>query len=730
MMEPARVMAPGPGRLQMRGHPRMIDLSEAEGKPNPQECRIAAMDRSPDGKMLIVGGQNMLRLVRLEDGCTLAHGRNVRSMKQKAKHYEVSDLKFHPRDQLVASCSGNSSVVLWQLANLGGGTSDGKLAEHKAKEHGGHSRTVHSLSWHPEEPKQLLTCSQDTTMKLWDLRAGLEKCVLTTFSGRHGAAVPVRSVQFHPGGYPTLFLAGLENGQVQVWDTRRIQEHVCATRGCVCGSSRSNPWLGWENDSDVSLQNAKNKFVKVQAHDRHVFSVQWHPTEKDWFASSGRDGMVHCWDLSKDVRNPVKSIKNMDFKSGVSRVAWRPGYESCLATCGGGLNDYKIHVWDADRPYLPLCFFKAGLPPERAKASAAKANLGDGKVPEVQQEQHDQGHTDDVTGLLWLDENRLASCSKDGTVRIHEVDEGYRPYQGISTVTPAWSSLGDVAVAGAQIVRDWTPKRDHAWLKADRRRIKRAERQEAADRDKSRRSDSAAIGNAARAYGSAEEVASEAKDRDSRGSASDRLRRGIQNVIAGATQSTRDLNAAHSTVRPSAVSNKTVDSMDIAADSGTAASKKRQASKSLGHGTTTGAPPLNPATTAVQLQSLSALGDIGDDGIGRTPTAVYTETSAVAATSTDLAAEDVPEGGWAEQPYNLGYNTKLFEYLAKTYTMTPIFSTSPPSAGATSSPGQLKIHASVGLGVGAATTETESGGNPRSTPNTPSSSPRSTPTAA
>ena len=712
----------------MRPNPRMIDLSAAEGKPDPQECRIQAMDRSPDGKMLIVGGQNMLRLVKLEDGCVLANGRNVRSTKHKAQHYAVSDLKFHPHDDLVASCSSNASVVLWHLARLGGGAHDGKMAEHKAKEHGGHQRTVHSLSWLPEEGTQvLLTCSQDATMKLWDLR--VQQCVRTTFTGRHGAAVPVRSVQFHPGGYPTLFLAGLENGQVQVWDTRRTQEHVCASlpRSCVCGSSRRpEPWAGWKNDSDISLQNAKNKFVKMQAHDQHVFSVQWHPTEKDWFASSGRDGMVHCWDLSKDIRNPVKSIKNMDFKSAVSRVAWRPGYESCLATCGGGLNDYKIHVWDADRPFMPLCFFKAGLPPERAKASASKTNIVNGEAAKSEPEQHDQGydstgHTDDVTGLLWLDEDRLASCSKDGTVRIHEVDEGYRPYRGISTVTPAWSSLGDVAVAGAPIVRDWIPKRDQAWLKAERRRVKRVERQESGERGRHRRRGSDSTAALARRSERGEE-----KALDERGSASDRFRRGIQNVIGGAT---RDLKQASLGAAGRAVSNDSVDSGHSDGHEVNAAeSNNLPALKSLKHWATAGAPPLDPATTAVQIQSLSALGGIGDDGTaGKTSTGSGdSESDAVAAASTEPAAEELPEGGWTEQPYNLGYNTGLFEYLAKHYAMTPIFSASPTSATGSSSPSHLKTRGSAGAAVGTATAEAESGGNPRSANGTPRSSPIST----
>ena len=259
----------------------VLDLTQASGAPDAQECRIQAMDRNRDGTKLIVGGQNMLRLVSLIDGRLLEHGPTVRSTKHKAQHHAVSALKFHPRDDLVASASSNASVVLWDLNRMGGGASGGagKMAEVKTKEDGGHTRAVHALSWHPSEKKLLLTGSQDATMKLWDLR--VPSAVQTTFTGRDA----VRDVQFHPGNYPFLFIAGLENGQVQVWDIRKTTPHSCKRASCPCGSGRQTPWQGWATDSEAS-QHGKGK-MRMQAHD-YVFSVQWHPTEKDCFASSGK----------------------------------------------------------------------------------------------------------------------------------------------------------------------------------------------------------------------------------------------------------------------------------------------------------------------------------------------------------------------------------------------------------------------------------------------------------
>ena len=277
----------------------VLDVAEVVDSGKRDDVAIKAMSRSPDGSKLIVGGQHLLRLVSLEDGRSLAHARNVRSKQHKSRHHDVVGLEWNPRKDLVASVSNNASVVLWHLSRLSGGSgSGGKLAEVLSKEQGGHKRAVHGLSWHPRQEDVLLTCSQDATVKLWDLRAS--RSVRTTFTGRHA----VRAVQFHPGEYENAFVVGLESGRAEVWDLRKVKEH----RG------RSN----WSYDSDLELQRGAKGFVSMQAHD-YVLSVAWHPTQKEQFASSGRDGLVHCWDLGKNIKQPAKVRSRALVPSGLGR---------------------------------------------------------------------------------------------------------------------------------------------------------------------------------------------------------------------------------------------------------------------------------------------------------------------------------------------------------------------------------------------------------------------------
>lgn len=266
----------------------------------------------------------------------------------------------------MATASPTGSVVLWNLCRLAGGVSmgasheNGKLAEILK----GHKRSVNRVCWHPEDPHLLITGSHDRTVKLWDIRERSKPCANFVNSAE------VRDVAFNPG-FHTRFLAGLENGRNVVWDSRKPNQ-------------------------------AK---AQLMGHDGLVLSVTWHPTDFNRFASAGRDGFIYYWNL-QESNKPSLSIRNVVAGASVSRLAWRPGYSECLASCAGmGGNDYQLHVWDGDRPALPFRSF--------------------------------HGHTDDVTGLLWLEAGSLVSCSKDGTVRLHRTEAsggGEHPYSKISTV--------------------------------------------------------------------------------------------------------------------------------------------------------------------------------------------------------------------------------------------------------------------------------------------------------
>jgi WD40 repeat protein len=212
-----------------------------------------------------------------------------------------------------------------------------------------HNRTVNRIAWHPANGETLLTGSQDGTMKYWDVRD--PNGVVSTFDGRDDA---VRDVQFSPF-YSNYFAAAFDSGALQIWDIRKT--------------------TAFER--------------KITAHRGPCLAIDWHPRDRNWIASGGRDLELHVWDLNA----PKEPVRTLGTPSSVARIKWRPlgARQRPHIAVGAAVMENSVQVWDLSAPRMP----------HRTM----------------------YGHTDVVTGLLWhrAKDVFLWTCSKDSTLRCHDV---------------------------------------------------------------------------------------------------------------------------------------------------------------------------------------------------------------------------------------------------------------------------------------------------------------------
>lgn len=82
-----------------------------------------------------------------------------------------------------------------------------------------HERTTHAVSFHNTDPNFLLSASQDSTIKLFDLRE--KNMSVSTFCSSES----VRDVKFNPFN-SNSFASVSENGCVQLWDVRKSEKFV------------------------------------------------------------------------------------------------------------------------------------------------------------------------------------------------------------------------------------------------------------------------------------------------------------------------------------------------------------------------------------------------------------------------------------------------------------------------------------------------------------------------
>ena len=299
---------------------------------------IAALDISPGGTHAVLAGRDILKTIQVED-FTCAEDFNLRTniIAYAATHEtSVGTVSARHRDQLAAQ------DVKWSHGNFGStiatAAASGNIVVYDINRPGveiarlhEHSRQVHRLGFNPHAPQLMLSGSQDSTVRLWDLRklAG-EKSVmtcqsLTKFSGNSDG---IRDLRWSPTN-GVEFAIGTDNGTIQRWDIRRDNAPL----------------------------------LKINAHEKTCNAVDWHP-DGNHIASGGADKNIKVWDFSSSDRR-MKHLWHIRAPQAVVNVRWRPacwspdkdvpsnGHCTQIATSYDH-QETKIHLWDFRRPHIPF----------------------------------------------------------------------------------------------------------------------------------------------------------------------------------------------------------------------------------------------------------------------------------------------------------------------------------------------------------------------------------------
>ncbi|XP_041134014.1 GATOR complex protein WDR24-like isoform X1 [Polyodon spathula] len=321
-----------------------------------------------DAAQVVVAGRNIFKIYALEEE-QFVEKLNLRVGRKPSLNFSCADVMWHQMDEnLLATAATNGAVVTWNLGKPSRNKQDQLFTEHK--------RTVNKVCFHPTEVYMLLSGSQDGYMKCFDLR---KKGSASTFSGQSES---VRDVQFSIRDYFT-FAASFENGNVQLWDIRRPDRY-------------------------------ERMFT---AHNGPVFCCDWHPEDRGWLATGGRDKMVKVWDITT---NRAKEIHCVQTIASVARVKWRPERKYHLATCSM-MVDHNIYVWDVRRPFIPFATFEE--------------------------------HKDVTTGIVWRhlhDPGFLLSGSKDSTLYQHKFKDASRPVDKANPEGLCFGLFGDLAFAAKE----------------------------------------------------------------------------------------------------------------------------------------------------------------------------------------------------------------------------------------------------------------------------------------
>ncbi|PYI08119.1 hypothetical protein BO78DRAFT_365631 [Aspergillus sclerotiicarbonarius CBS 121057] len=299
---------------------------------------IAALDISPQRTHAVIGGKEILKTIRvLPDHSSEEFNLRNAIISYSSTHHVGSGLSARHKDQLtvrdvkwshgeydqiIATAVANGRIVVYDLHRTG----------LECCRFQGHSRQVHRLAFNPHHASWLLSGSQDSSIRMWDMRtASAERGVLVCGSLDlfHGNSDAIRDIRWSPTD-GVMFATATDSGAIQLWDCRK---------------------------SNAPL-------LRITAHDRPCFSVDWHPDGKH-IVSGGTDRQVKVWDFSSSAERRQKPTFQFRTPQAVLNVRWRPpswarepegsgDWQSSQVVTSYDKEDPRVHLWDLRRPHIPF----------------------------------------------------------------------------------------------------------------------------------------------------------------------------------------------------------------------------------------------------------------------------------------------------------------------------------------------------------------------------------------
>ncbi|CAG9327686.1 unnamed protein product [Blepharisma stoltei] len=270
------------------------------------QLAINSISVSPDAKLLICGGREILKIFKLENKIT--EDRSLRIGKPNL-NYSTQDLAWHPRQSnYILSAAKNSCIVLWNLDKSGPNKLDLIFK--------GHSKVVNRVKWQHTNYDVFVSAGQDGMIKLWDKRVA-DQVILNLQGNAEGA----RDVSFSPFK-ENLIAASFDNGQVQIWDLKM-----------------------------------PNPLCKIGAHKRNALSIDWHPNYADLLASAGSDKNIKVWNAQSS-----ELVCKVQAPEPVAKVSWVPHENNQIASASHTL-DNNLYIWHLNEPSLPHFVYRGHAHP-------------------------------------------------------------------------------------------------------------------------------------------------------------------------------------------------------------------------------------------------------------------------------------------------------------------------------------------------------------------------------
>eukprot|EP00912_Choanoflagellata_sp_UC4_P000074 UC4_evm4s51 len=386
----------------------------------------SSISASPDATRLVCGGDKILKIIALveldESAAPKTSFTSIPGIRGRNRSDANADSERNPSSPSHNQRSPPNTEQPASDIDFKSGHRLGEVLEINARKK---LMGITDTMWHPIDSDTITTASSNGVVVQWSVS---RRAPTAVFDWLRNA---VNCVCSHPLESST-HLAATQDGTVRKLDARSVKEAACEFKAPAgvgaCRQVRFDPHDShkfaavYDNGSihcwDIRFN--KQSDNKIAAHQGPAYSLDFHRDKRNVIATGGRDRFIHVWDLSQHKARCTSTVQTI---ASVRRVLWRPGYRSHQIASCSQLHDDKVHVWDLQRPYVPIRSWK-------------------------------NNNKDVATGILWGTGagTVMLSCSKDGTASRYIWSDALEPQKDAKRRSSAigWSVRGDLCSVDAR----------------------------------------------------------------------------------------------------------------------------------------------------------------------------------------------------------------------------------------------------------------------------------------
>jgi serine/threonine-protein kinase len=303
-----------------------------------------------DGNLLISGNNN--------GGIYLWQGNEKNLIRTWETQRTVYSVAFHPNpnSQFIASAGISRNIEIYEI--------NGSLVTILE----GHQDIISSVIFSPDG-KQLVSCSDDKTIKIWDWETR------QLISSLEGHTHWVNAIAFHPNG--KFIVSASSDKTVRLWSVegmliRTFEGHTGEVSSVAFNHSGEIIASG-SRDGTIHLWNLDGDLLSkpLQAHKPYVKTVAFSPDGKI-LASGGSDNLLKMWNNLSEQKTLILQGSNTTVYSLLTNQPWSLPFDALVISTGQRVN-FDGRLAQSFREYIGVDRFNL-LEAELEKAISNKSS--------------------------------------------------------------------------------------------------------------------------------------------------------------------------------------------------------------------------------------------------------------------------------------------------------------------------------------------------------------------